>query len=180
MSHCFPVARRVHRKARAGLFVALAAGLACAGAAASDAAPRTTDPAVQAGIAACEGEAAGRGILASLCKHRRETVALIRLCEGFGDASTAMDAGALARWDQRNAPYLRWVGEQAAAADAPAPPDEQGLWEPSAGEDELGSLLTGTFEDQFRSLSPGEQGKLCAHSRRSIDAGAYDLQPPGD
>lgn len=164
---------------RAGLasVAALAAGLA-GGVAASDAGSWVPDEAVLAGIAACEGESADTGLLASLCKNRREAVALVRLCEGNGDPATAVDAAMLARWDQRNAPYLRWVGEQAAEASSEPPNEEPLLWEPPAGDDGLGSLLAGTFEDQFRSLSRNDQKTLCAHSRRSIDAGVYDLQPP--
>ncbi|HEX4855010.1 hypothetical protein [Arenimonas sp.] len=174
LPQCCPLRSRL----RFGLLAALATGLACVGATASEAGSWTPDEATAAGIAACEAEAASSGLLASLCKNRRETVALIRLCDGFGDASTAMDAAMLARWDRRNAPYLRWVGEQAAKAASAPRPDEQWLWDPSAAEDGMVSLMSATFEDQFRSLSREEQAKLCAHSRRSIDGGAYDLQPP--
>lgn len=179
MPQTVPPARLFRLKLRLGLFAALATGLACASATASEAGSWTPDEATAAGIAACEGDAASTGLLASLCKNRRETVALIRLCEGFGDASTAMDAAMLARWDRRNAPYLRWVGEQAATVASAPPPDEQWLWDPFAAEDGMDSLVSATFEDQFRSLSREEQAKLCAHSRRSIDGGAYGLQPPG-
>lgn len=179
MPQSFPVGRRLSRQILASAVATLAAGLACASAAVTDASSGVPDPAAQAGIDACAGEAGRSGVLASLCKNRTEIVALIRLCDGLGDRSTAMDADVLARWDRRNAPYLRWVGGQAAASASP-PPDEQWLWQPPAGAEDIGSLLSTTFEHQFRSLAPEEQGKLCAHSRRSIDAGAYDLQPPGD
>lgn len=137
------------------------------------------DLAVQAGIAACDAAASDDGLVSALCRNRNQLVQLIGLCES--DVASAGPPGAqiLRRWDQRNAVFLRRVGEVAAglAANA-ADPDTAPLWAPPPDAPSVAGLMSETMADSYRRLSADDRRKFCAEFLQGVDAGKMDEPPP--
>jgi len=164
-----------------------AAGLALALLAAAPGQARSKhfvpDQAVQAGIAACTEAATKGDMLASLCRNRNDLIGLVALCDGVDTGRKRMDATVLVRWDERNAPYLRWIGEFASTS-----PDESRaelnsvLWDgmdsPVSPGPSFSMLMQDAMQDKFHSLPPDARRKFCSKSRRSFDSGEFDLEVP--
>ena len=139
------------------------------------------DEGVQAGIVACDAAASDDGLVSALCRNRNQLVHLIGLCESDDALAGRPGAQILRRWDQRNAVFLRRVGEVAAglAADA-ADPDTAPLWAPPPDAPSIAGLMSETMADSHRRLSVDDRRKFCAEFLQGVDAGKMDEPPPSE
>lgn len=148
-----------------------------AGSATADEPEWTPDEAVLAAIAACENVRPDAGVLNSLCRNRNDIAGLIGVCQDVEPEAARVDAATLSRWDQRNAPYLRWVASLAAAEQS----------EPDPGQEEASAFAWPPVEDltqaedvlkEVREMTPERRKDVCRSMRQAVDAGEFDLAPP--
>lgn len=139
------------------------------------------DTAVQAGIAACDAAASDDGLVSALCRNRNQLVQVIGLCESDGASDGPPGAQILRRWDQRNAAFLRRVGDVAGglAADA-ADPETAPLWSPAPDAPSIAGLMSETMADGYRRLSPENRRAFCAEFLQGVEAGKMDEPAPSE